>query len=271
MRCARKGAGSGLQQREDGVQAVAAGVVDQCCLLCLCGFQGKACGAAVGANGVHDPHAGDAALGRLLALVVALVRFGRDAARQQAGVGFDRESMRVRRMHAGHGQTRGQQARRAFQEHQPHRRIHQLQRAVRVRRQIGDAMGVALAHRACFAIGIQRGTEGRFSHAGAVSDQLGPCRWPAQVNDRLTRQAEGKVEGAEPGAGAGEHRLEGGPVSQLLELLEDDGVALESAKCHGDGLGRTGRGGEIDADQRQRKRHRFRRGRAADGLRSSRY
>ena len=177
-----------------------------------------------------------------------------DAAGEQPGVGLDGNALRIAVVHAGHMHAGRQQARRAFQEHQSDWRIHELQRTVRARRQVGGAVGVAPAGGAGFAVGVECGAKGGLAERGAVAHERGPGLRPAQVDNRRAWQAEGEVECPQPWPGAGAQGLEARPVRAALEAVEHNARAIQMAAGHGDRLRATRGGGEVDAEQLARHR-----------------
>ena len=234
-----------LQQRERGVQKIAAGVVEHGLVLFACGGQHQRSGRALrrdrsGGERVDDLLACRMAFRVLLAALVALVRSGGDAAGEQPGISLDGHAARVTVVHARHTHASGKQTRRPFQEHQPDRRIHQLQRTVRACGEVGGAMGIAATDRARFAVGIERGAKGGLAERGAMAHEGWPGLRPVQVGDRLARQSEREVKGAQPGAGASEQGLEAGPVNAVLETDELHARAVEVAMGHGDRFGAAG-------------------------------
>ena len=140
----------------------------------------------------------------------------------------------------------GQQPWRAFEKHQAYRRIDQFERTVRASRSVGGAMGVAIAHRPRLTMAIEQGAKARLAQAVAVAHQGIPARRQCQIGHRFTRQTEGKVEAAQPRAGALQHGLEGGEIGQRLDLLDAQAArAIEHAMRDGDGLGAAWCRGEI--------------------------
>ena len=152
-------------------------------------------------------------------------------------------------MHARQAHARAQQARRTLQEHQPHRWVHQFERTVRARWQVGGAVCVALAEGPSLAIGVQCTAKSGLAQRFTMAHKLGPVQWPAQVDDRCAWQPERKVESAEPGAGACEQGFKGGPVGQGFDAREFDRLAVEAPDGGRDRLGPPRRRGEVDPDQ----------------------
>ena len=97
------------------------------------------------------------------------------------------------------------------------------------------------------AIRIQDRTQFLPRERSAMRDQYRPLRRPAEVAHQLARQAERKVEAADPRPRAREERLERGEVAEALDLLELQGVGLETARRVGDGLRLALGASEVDA------------------------
>ena len=118
-------------------------------------------------------------------------------------------------------------------------------------------MGVAASDWTRFAVSIERATKGCPAERGAVAHERVPGLRPAEIDDGLAWQAEGEVEGAEPGAGAGEHGLERGPVAAGLDRVQPHARVFEAGEGHGDRFRPPWCGGEVDADQQAvvRARH----------------
>ena len=116
-----------------------------------------------------------------------------------------------RQVHAG-----GQQAREALEVHEAHRHVARLQRARRSHaghRGVGGAVHQALARRAGRCPRRRRGRGSPCALAQRrCSSALTAAAAGAQAQriDEFARQAEGKVEGAQPGPGLGQQRLESG-------------------------------------------------------------
>src|SRR5688500_4254473 len=80
-----------------------------------------------------------------------------------------------------------------------------------------------------------------------MRDQPRPVRRPAEVTHQLARQAEGKVEAADPRAWPGEESLEVREAFEMFNLQDRQQIPLEKTACHGDGLGAARGAGEVDA------------------------
>jgi hypothetical protein len=75
-----------------------------------------------------------------------------------------------------------------------------------------------------------------------------PGRRPAEVAHQRLRQAERKVEAAQPRPRALEQRLELTEALQPFQLVDDQGLALEAANRGRNGLRAPRRAGEVDAE-----------------------
>src|SRR5688500_14713546 len=80
-----------------------------------------------------------------------------------------------------------------------------------------------------------------------MRDQPRPLPRPAEVAHQLARQAERKVEAADPRARPGEERLELREALEMFHLQNRQQIPLEKTACHGDRLCPARGAGEIDA------------------------
>src|SRR5688572_29057842 len=83
--------------------------------------------------------------------------------------------------------------------------------------------------------------------------QCPPLRRPAEIAHELARQAERKIESADPGARPGEQRFELAEALELLDLVNGERPAFEASGGHGDRLSRPRRAREVDAVDPQRR------------------
>src|SRR5690606_23209356 len=117
---------------------------------------------------------------------------------------------------------------------------------------IGRPMGELAARGSRIAVSdeafTQRGAARR-RHDGGDTDEVGR---PALGLDERARQAEGKIEDAEPGAGAREEGVEADEVGDAFDPLEAQPAAAGTSGCHDDGLASRGRRGEVDAMEQRR-------------------
>ena len=80
-----------------------------------------------------------------------------------------------------------------------------------------------------------------------MRNQPRPFRRPAEVAHQLARQAERKVEAADPGPGSREEILERGEAFEPLDFLDLKNGFCEKTHCDGDRLLLARRAGEVDA------------------------
>src|SRR5207237_10761864 len=104
------------------------------------------------------------------------------------------------------------------------------------------------------AIGVEPVPEFLPSHACAMRDQLLPTLRPGEIAHQLARQAERKIEAADPRAGARKQRLEGLERLQGFYTLEGQRLSVQEARCNCDRLGAPRRAGEVDAVDPHRAR-----------------
>ena len=219
----------------------------------------------------HRPqqhHARLALLRRLLRLRVVLVRRRalesarlRDPAHHHAGIGLERDARAVALAQPRQVDAGLQEPRRALVQHPADRRIDELHRRVRAGRDLRRPMRVLAADRALRAEAIEHARDRGAIHRRVVGDELRPRRLrararagPAELVDQFARESEGKVERADPGAGCREQGVEGGPVGDRLDPLDDDPIAVEPRVRRGDRLARRRRAGEVDAEEAHHRR-----------------
>lgn len=80
-------------------------------------------------------------------------------------------------------------------------------------------------------------------------DAFAPLRRPAQVLDQFTRQAEWKIEAADPFARLRQPLRKAFQRVYLFEFAEHDAGAGQGADGHHDGLAAGRAAGEVAADQ----------------------
>ena len=196
-------------------------------------------------RGAHAPP-----LRCLLPRLVRLVRGARDRARGEAGVGLDRDPLRIARGEAGDRHAGAREARRAFEEHQRHRRVHQFDRRMRAGREIGGAMRILAAGRARRAVGVERRAELRAAERRAVRDERRPVRGPAEVVTASRGRPNGKSKPPIHGPGLGEEALERRPVGRSGRPPRAQARRREASARDRDRLSWPRRGGEIHAENR---------------------
>ena len=186
---------------------------------------------------------------RLVAARIALIGGAQPEvlAHQQPWICLERDARAIAGRESGHVHAGGQHARRAFVEHERHRRIDELHRAGRAGRKIGRAVRVAAAGCARIAVGVERSAQLDARQRRAVCDEIRPLARPAEVVDQLARQAEGEIEAADPRAGARQQRLELGKRAKPLDLPDAKRTVRKQAHGRGDRLRAPRRAGEINA------------------------
>src|SRR5690349_16819754 len=97
------------------------------------------------------------------------------------------------------------------------------------------------------AIAVQHLSQLQPVEARAVRDQRFPARRPAEVAHQLARQAEGKVEAADPRPGAPQGRVASGEGFESIDVLQVEDVFLQDADGDGDRLRPARRAGEVVA------------------------
>src|SRR5687767_15358578 len=132
-------------------------------------------------------------------------------------------------------------------EHERHWRVDQLHGARRAGGQVGGAVRVLAADRPRGAVGVQHGSQFNSGERGAMRDQLFPGRRPAEVAHQLARQAEGKIEAAEPRPRPSEESLELWKRGELFDVLNAKLPSSEDADRDRYRLGAARSAGEVDA------------------------
>ena len=194
--------------------------------------------------------AGDQPLGRLLRLVIALVRARAEQfARQQAGVAFEGDTVFIARVQARQVNARVDQQGHAGMQHVGHRRIHPLHRRRRARRPIGGAVRELGTHGACVAKGCEGSANFRARERRVVAHQRAPVEGPAERQHQLARQAERQVEHAEPGAGRAQPLGEAVEGRVRVDALQPHSALRGMAERDRDRLAQRGPAGEIDAGE----------------------
>src|SRR3954467_12746466 len=146
----------------------------------------------------------------------------------------------------------GQQARRAFVEHQRDRRIDELHRARRAGGIVRGAVRVFAADGSRCSIAVQRFSQLSAGHLCAMRHEPRPLGRPAQIAHQLDRQAERKVETADPGAGTPQHGFELCKRTEALNGREAQCGLLQFSNRNSDRLCAPRGAGEVDAVNPQR-------------------
>ncbi|HVO71534.1 MAG TPA: hypothetical protein VMT24_15900 [Aggregatilineaceae bacterium] len=146
-----------------------------------------------------------------------------------------------------HARTGGQQARRTLEEHPAHRHAIEHHRAARTGQNVRVAVVELIARRAGGTIVSDRRDKLRFAHAPDPSHVIRPRLAPAQIANQLSRLAEREIESRDPGAGELQESLELLEISESVEAVQAQPVAVEVARGAGDRLGFSRRAGEVEA------------------------
>src|SRR5919204_771265 len=96
-------------------------------------------------------------------------------------------------------------------------------------------------------IGIKRGAEFEPAYAGAICDEVFPFLRPAEIAHQLARQAERKIEAADPRPRPRKESLEFRECLELFNRLDGERLAARLASGNRNRLPAAGRAGEVDA------------------------
>lgn len=210
---------------------------------------------AAGTERVHDPFANRLARRGLLGARVALVGIADSEllAHEQARIRLERDALAIAERKRRHVHPGGKQAPRALVEHEGDRRIDELHGARRAGRIVGGAVRVLAAGGPRRAIRVQHAAQFQAVHLCAMPHQGLPARRPAQLAHQLARQAERKIEAADPRPGPLQEGFETREVFYLLNFFNMKGIPIQDSRSDRDRLGLARRAGEVDAVDPQRR------------------
>src|SRR3954467_9438250 len=135
----------------------------------------------------------------------------------------------------------------AFMEHQRDRRIDELHGAGGAGWLVGGAVRVLRPDRTPGAIAVQGFSKLLPAEGNAMGDELMPGGRPSEIAHQLARHREGKIEAADPRAGAQQQRFERGERFEPFDFLQVKNSPAENPGSGGDGLRLARCAGEIDA------------------------
>ena len=232
------------------VQPIARCITDQRIQNLLRSGQGESEGIVACRQRSDHARACFAARGGLFGCSIVLVRTFYHLARGKTGIGFQRYALWICPMQSREGHAGIEQARCAFEEHQPHGWIYQLERAMRSCRVIGRAMRVAFPCRPAFAIPVQRRTEIIPFQTAAVLDKLRPSVRPAEIVYGFARQTERKIEPRDPWTRALQPGFEMRPVGKFFEGVEMKSRMVAATAGYGNRFSNARAAGEVHAVDR---------------------
>ena len=236
-----------LHRTKHRIEPIASCITDQRIQRVLRSNQGKPERIAAGREHVQHVPSCLSARRRLFGCSIVLVRTFHHLARGKTGIRFQCHALRITRVQACDGHAGVQQPWRAFQKHEPHGRIYQLERAMRAGGMIGGTVRIALAGWPAFSILIQCGAKTVATLTPAVSNKLRPLPRPAEILDCFTRQAEWKIKPRYPRTRSLQPGFEMRPVCKFFQGVETKCRTVTATAGYGDRFANARAAGEVYA------------------------
>jgi len=108
------------------------------------------------------------------------------SAHQKPRVRLQRDAGAIGGAQSGNVNSRGHQSGCAFEEHESHRRPHQLHRRMRARGDVASTLRVAISGRPRLAIRIENSLEFDATQLRAMNQEIAPALGPRQIPHRLS-------------------------------------------------------------------------------------